>query len=64
MSASSKDAASQSLGHAVVGDPEEAPTAGGLGTVLLVAVNVFFTGWVTAPLGGRLTVSRLSRRRW
>jgi hypothetical protein len=36
--------------------------ADSLGTVVLVAVNVFFTGWITALFGGRLTVSRLTRR--
>ena len=32
-----------------------------LGVVLLLAVNLFFTGWVTALLGGRITASRRSR---
>jgi hypothetical protein len=33
----------------------------GLGAVVLAAVNVFFAGWVTALLGGRLQVRRSER---
>jgi hypothetical protein len=33
----------------------------GLGTVVMAAVNLFFAGWVTALLGGRLQVRRTER---
>jgi hypothetical protein len=36
--------------------------ADSIGIALLLAVNLFFTGWITALFGGRLTVSRRSRR--